>query len=98
MKAAARILLISSSNVYGRGYLDHVEKQIKSFLGDIEKVLFFPFALDDRDEYAAKAKARFASLGYALESAHATPDTRKAIEQTDAIFMTFSSSPALAAN
>jgi dipeptidase E len=87
MKAAPRILLISNSTVYGRGYLDHVEKQITSFLGDIEKVLFFPFALYDRDEYAAKAKARFAALGYALESVHRTPDARKAIEQTGALFI-----------
>ena len=87
MKSSSRILLISSSTVYGRGYLDHVEKQITSFLGDIEKVLFFPFALYDRNAYAAKAKARFAALGYALESAHATSDARKAIEQTDAIFI-----------
>jgi dipeptidase E len=87
MKSSSRILLISSSTVYGRGYLDHVERQITSFLGDIEKVLFFPFALYDWDAYAAKAKARFAALGYALESAHATSDARKAIEQTDAIFI-----------
>jgi dipeptidase E len=87
MKGIPRILLISNSSVYGRGYLDHVGKQIKNFLGDIEKVLFFPFALYDRDEYAAKAKARFTTLGYALKSAHTTPDARKAIEQTDAIFI-----------
>jgi dipeptidase E len=87
MKSSSRILLISSSTVYGRGYLDHVEKQITSFLGAIEKVLFFPFALYDRDAYAAKAKARFAALGYALESAHVTSDARKAIERTDAIFI-----------
>jgi dipeptidase E len=87
MKSSSRILLISSSTVYGRGYLEHVEKQITSFLGDIQKVLFFPFAMSNQDAYAAKAKARFAALGYALESAHATCDARKAIEQTDAIFI-----------
>jgi dipeptidase E len=49
--------------------------------------LFFPYALYDRDGYGAKAKARFAAMGYALESAHATRDARMAIEQTDAIFI-----------
>ena len=87
MKSAKRILLISSSAVYGRGYLDHVEQQIKSFLGDATKILFFPFALHDRDTYAAKAKARFAAMGYSVEAAHAVSDTREAIEQTDAIFV-----------
>ena len=82
-----RILLISSSTVYGRGYLDHVEQQIKSFLGNSEKVLFFPFALFDRDAYAAKVKARFAAMGYSIETVHAAPNPRSAIEQTDAIFI-----------
>jgi dipeptidase E len=87
MKSAKRILLISNSTVYGRGYLDHVEQQIKSFLGHATKILFFPFALHDRDTYAAKAKARFAAMGYSVEAAHAVSDTREAIEQTDAIFV-----------
>src|SRR4029434_7971297 len=56
MESLPRILLISSSTVYGCDYLDHVEQQIKSFLGSARKVLFFPFALFDRDTYAAKAK------------------------------------------
>src|SRR5262249_597321 len=87
MQSAPRILLVSNSTVYGRGYLDHVEQQIKSFLGNARKVLFFPFALFQRDSYAAKVKARFAEMGYSLETAHAVPDTHKAIEQTDAIFI-----------
>ena len=87
MNVATQILLISNSTVYGRGYLDHVEQQIKSVLGNAGKVLFFPFALFERDSYAAKAKARFAAMGYSLETAHAVSDPRKAIEQTDAIFI-----------
>jgi dipeptidase E len=83
----SRILLISNSTVYGRDYLDHVEQQIKSFLGTARKVLFFPFALFDRDTYAAKAKARFAVMGYSIEAAHAVSDPHHAIEQTDAIFI-----------
>src|SRR5215471_14945082 len=87
MKSPPRILLVSNSTVYGRGYLDHVEQQIKSFLGNARKVLFFPFALFQRDSYAAKAKARFATMGYSLETAHGVSDPHKAIEQTDAIFI-----------
>lgn len=87
MKSESRILLISNSTVYGRGYLDHVEKQIKNFLGPAANVLFFPFALYDRDDYAAKAKARFAAMGYALQSAHQTDNPSKAVEKADAIFI-----------
>ena len=87
MKSAQRILLVSNSTVYGLGYLDHVEQQIKSFLGGARKVLFFPFALFERDAYAAKAKARFGAMGYALETIHAVSDPRRAIDLTDAIFI-----------
>jgi len=85
MKSSSRILLISNSTVHGRGYLDHVEEEIKTFLGGAKTVLFFPFALYDRDDYAAKAKTRLAAMDYSVESAHTTDNVQKAIEQTDAI-------------
>jgi dipeptidase E len=82
-----RVLLISNSTVYGRGYLDHVEYEIKSFLGSARRVLFFPFALHDQDAYATTARTRFAAMGYSIESAHETAVPQKAIEETDAIFV-----------
>ena len=82
-----RILLISNSTVHGRGYLDHVEDELRFFLGPAKSVLFFPFALFDRDDYAAKAKARFAEMGYSLESAHTARRPDKAIEKAGAIFI-----------
>jgi len=87
MKSSSRILLISNSTVYGQGYLDHVEAEIKIFLGRAKNVLFFPFALYDRDSDAAKAKARFAAMGYSMESAHARDNLETAIKQTEAIFI-----------
>jgi dipeptidase E len=87
MKARSRILLISNSTVYGRSYLDHVEEEIKNFLGRAGTVLFFPFALHDHNGYAAKASARFAALGYSLESAHQFDNPAKAVEKAAAIFI-----------
>ena len=87
MESSSRILLIGNSTVHGRGYLDHVEEEIKTFLGGAKTVLFFPFALYDRDDYAAKAKTRFAAMDYSVESAHTTDNLQKSIEQTDAIFI-----------
>jgi dipeptidase E len=87
MKSSPRILLISNSTVHGRGYLDHVEDQIKIFLGPAKTVLFFPFALFNRDQYAEKAKTRFEATGYHLESAHTAKNPHQAIEEADAIFI-----------
>jgi len=85
--SSSRVLLISNSTVHGRGYLDHAEEAIKEVLGDAKTVLFFPFALHDRDSYAAKAAARFAEMGYTMTSAHSTSDPLRAIAETGAIFI-----------
>ena len=82
-----RILLISNSTIHGCGYLDHAEEEIRKFLGHANSVLFFPFALHDRDGYAAKASARFAEMGYTMTSAHSARDLFQAIADTDAIFI-----------
>jgi dipeptidase E len=87
MNSSARILLISNSTVYGRGYLDHVADCITAFLGSARHVLFFPFALFDREGYINTAQKRFAAMNYHLTSVHTAADPRKAVEQTDAIFI-----------
>lgn len=82
-----KILLISNSTLHGRGYLDHAEAEIRDVLGSAKRILFFPYALFDRDGYAAKARERFAAMGYELSSAHAAADPQKAIADADAIFI-----------
>ena len=82
-----RILLISNSTLYGSGYLDHAEPEIRSFLGDVKRVLFVPYALFDRDKYAATAQQRFQKMGYALTSVHTASDPVQAVRETDAIFI-----------
>jgi len=82
-----KILLISNSTLYGRCYLDHAEAAIKETLGPAKRILFFPFALHDRDGYAAKARERFAAMGCDLTSAHVATDPRKAVAEADAIFI-----------
>ena len=82
-----RILLISNSTLYGSGYLDHAETEIRSFLGDVQRVLFVPFALHDRDSYTATAQKRFETMGYELSSVHNAPDPKQAVNDTDAVFI-----------
>jgi len=82
-----RILLISNSTLFGSGYLDHAEAEIRSFLGDVKRVLFVPYALFDRDKYAATAQQRFENMGYALTSIHTASDPIQAVNDTGAIFI-----------
>lgn len=78
-----RVLLISNSTQYGRGYLDHVEAELRDFLRGARRVLFAPFAVFDRAAYVAKARARFAALGLALDPLEGP----SALEGADAIFV-----------
>jgi dipeptidase E len=82
-----RALLISTSKVYGGGYLDHVEAGLRDFLGTHARVLFVPYALADRDGYAETARRRFESMGYTLDSIHRTGDPVGALGGVDAIFV-----------
>jgi dipeptidase E len=82
-----RVLLISNSTLYGSGYLDHAESEIRSFLGDAKRVLFVPYALFDRDKYAATARQRFQKMGYELTSVHTAENPVAAVNETDAVFI-----------
>ena len=59
-----RLLLISSSNVHGYGYLDHPEPQIRRVLEGRKRVTFIPFALQDRAAYFAKVRDRLGAMGF----------------------------------
>lgn len=83
---AKRVLLISNSTLHGSGYLDHAESEIRSFLGDVKRVLFIPYALFDRDKYAATAQQRFRKMGHELTSVHTSNDPVAAVNETDAVF------------
>jgi len=81
------LLLVSSSTIYGHGYLDHVVAEIRDLLADIQRVVFVPFALYDRDAYTAKARARLQRMDLVLESVHATSNPQRLIEEAHAIFI-----------
>jgi dipeptidase E len=82
-----RVLLISNSTLYGSGYLDHAESEIRDFLGEAKKVLFVPYALYDRDAYTTTAQERFQKMAYDLTSVHTATDPRQAVRDTDVVFI-----------
>lgn len=98
-----RLLLISNSTQHGGGYLDHAEAEIRDFLGSsgspsespsvtsselmVERVLFVPYALFDRNGYAATARGRFSRMGFGLDSVHQLLDPVKAVREAQALFI-----------
>lgn len=81
-----RLLLLSTSTVHGTGYLEHGAEALKARLAGISRVLFIPFALKDHGAYAAKARAAFEGMGFALDSLHEAPDPKGAVDRAEAIF------------
>ena len=73
--------------MFGRGFLDHAETEIREHLASIRRVLFVPYALFDRDAYAATAQRRFELLGYELESIHRAANPQEAARRAEAIFI-----------
>jgi dipeptidase E len=84
---ARRLLLISTSTTHGTGYLDHCADQIQDLLGTLRRVLFVPYALHDHDGYTAKARERYARMGYELTSVHEVADPVAAVRATEALFI-----------
>jgi dipeptidase E len=82
-----RVLLISNSTLFGSGFLDHAESEIRDFLNGVSRVLFVPFALHDMDGYADKFGERLARMGYAVDPLHQFSDKHQAVREAKAIFV-----------
>jgi dipeptidase E len=75
-----RLLLISSSNVHGYGYLDHPAPAMRAFLGDARRVAFVPFAAHDHYVYTERVRERLARMDLEVVS----PDH---LDRADAVFV-----------
>jgi dipeptidase E len=69
-----RLLLISSSNVHGYGFLDHPEPEIRRFLAGRKRVAFVPFAAHDHDAYTTKVRERFGRMDFEIVKFDAEAD------------------------
>jgi dipeptidase E len=83
-----RLLLLSNSKNFGKGYLEHAESLIREFLGNrIAKVLFVPFAAVrvPYDLFTATVGKRFEEFGYGLDSVHRAADPKAAVAAAQAV-------------
>jgi dipeptidase E len=88
MKSETQLLLISSSFIPGgAGYLDYCSADLLNFYRTVTRILFIPYALKDRDAYAAKIASRFDGSGLLVDSLHTASDPRAAIETAEAFFV-----------
>ena len=84
-----RILLASTSTVYGGTYLSYLQDELIDFFTGIDEILFVPYARPSgitHDEYTQIAQQFFNRVGKRVVGLHTFADPKKAIRQAKAIF------------
>jgi len=79
------LLLLSSSTIYGTGYLDHAMGAIREWLGPRKRLAFVPFALADQETYIAQVRACLEPEG--LEVVGVPRAGRAVLEEAEAVFV-----------
>ncbi|XP_023304834.2 probable alpha-aspartyl dipeptidase [Lucilia cuprina] len=89
MTAERSLLLMSSSRVFGYGFLEHTKEDITKFLNkkSVTKILFVPYALPDHDAYTDVVRNALSPWGYEVESIHTKPNAIEAVASAQAIFV-----------
>ena len=84
-----RILLASTSTVYGGTYLSYLQDELIDFFTGIDEILFVPYARPSgitHDEYTQIVQQFFNRVGKRVVGLHTFADPKKAIRQAKAIF------------
>ena len=81
------LVLISSSRVHGSGFLEHCREAIREQFVSVQRVLFVPYALADRDGYLDLVSSALNPLGVEVDSIHVATDPVQAVNQAQAIFV-----------
>lgn len=83
------LLIVSTSSVYGKPYLEYMATDIQAFFSGVKEVVFIPYARPGGityDEYTAKAKAAFNNMGFEMRGIHEFDDPVKAIQNAEGVF------------
>ena len=84
-----KILLASTSTIYGGTYLSYLQEELSRFFKGIDEILFVPYARPggiSHDEYTEVAQKGFASVGKKIVGLHTFSNPTQAIQQAKAIF------------
>jgi len=84
-----KLLIASTSTIYGSGYLDYLLPTLKLFFADVKTILFIPYARPSGisyDEYTKIAKDAFAKINVDVIGIHQFKNPKEAILNSEAIF------------
>ena len=84
-----KILLASTSTIYGGTYLSYLKEELIHFFEDADEILFITYARPSgiaHDEYTERARAFFSSIGKKVVGIHTSPNPKEAVNNAKAIF------------
>lgn len=84
-----RLLVISTSTIYGSGYLAYIRDEINDFL-QTDELLFIPYARPSgisHDDYTSNVKEALSPFGIRVSGVHEYEDAKAAVRQAKAIFI-----------
>ena len=84
-----KMLLASTSTIYGQKYLEYLQDEIKTLFSGCKKILFVPYARPSgisHLEYTEKAKGVFNILNLEIID-YTNEDLKKSLEKCDGIFI-----------
>lgn len=85
-----KVIMASTSTIYGSDYLAYLETPLKSHFESAEEILFIPFARPSgisHDDYTQRAAEGLAFLSTPVVGLHQKKDPAQALEKADAIFV-----------
>ena len=84
-----KLLIVSTSTVHGKPYLEYLFDEIKDFFGKADEIVFIPYARPSgmtHDEYTAAAREKFEMIGIGVRGIHEFDDPMDAIRNAKGIF------------
>ncbi|MFK8265836.1 dipeptidase PepE [Capnocytophaga cynodegmi] len=84
-----KILLASTSTIYGGTYLSYLQEELARFFEGIDEIIFIPYARPSgisHDEYTEIAQKGFSSVGKKITGLHSFENPEKALREAKAIF------------
>ncbi|WP_242085652.1 dipeptidase PepE [Aestuariivivens sediminis] len=84
-----KIIIASSSNVYGSGFLEYLFEELETFFEVAEDILFIPYARPggiSHDDYTEKVNHAFRKIEKNVIGIHTFENQKQAIKNAKAIF------------
>jgi dipeptidase E len=80
-------LLLGSGGIRTPERVNFLTGQLRAFFGNVERILFVPFAGSDHDGYVEALRQRGLDAGYQLEGIHRCSDPVQAVAEAQAIYV-----------